>query len=235
MQRYFARDIDSNKFILNDSDIHHIKTVMRMKNNDLIEVVFNNELYLAKVNIDNKITITKEKQLNSKETSKIKTSLIIPLLKENKTDLILQKSTELGVNYIYIVPMERTVVKIDKKVDSKIDRWIKICKEASEQSKRLDIPEVKYLDSLKSVIDIEGLNLVCSTQNNVNSVKSLLQSHHNCDRINVVIGPEGGLSEKEEKYLVENGFNRISLGENILRVETVPLSILSIINYEFME
>ena len=57
----------------------------------------------------------------------------------------------------------------------------------------------------------------------------------NCDRINLVVGPEGGLSDKEEEELNKMGFDSITLGNRIMRVETVPLFLLSIINYEFME
>ena len=53
-------------------------------------------------------------------------------------------------------------------------------------------------------------------------------------KINIVIGPEGGISPKEEEYLNSIGFTSISLGENIMRVETVPMFILSILNYENM-
>ena len=55
------------------------------------------------------------------------------------------------------------------------------------------------------------------------------------DRINIVIGPEGGLSEKEENRLKEIGYIPVTLGSNIMRVETVPIFVLSIVNYEFME
>ena len=57
----------------------------------------------------------------------------------------------------------------------------------------------------------------------------------NCDRINLVMGPEGGLDESEEQELNKIGFESITLGSRIMRVETVPLFLLSIINYEFME
>ena len=56
-----------------------------------------------------------------------------------------------------------------------------------------------------------------------------------CDKINLVVGPEGGLTEKEEEKLNKMGYESITLGNRILRVETVPLMLLSIINYEFME
>ena len=51
----------------------------------------------------------------------------------------------------------------------------------------------------------------------------------------MVIGPEGGLTEKEEENLKNMGFELVTLGKNILRVETVPIYLLSILNYELME
>ena len=62
-----------------------------------------------------------------------------------------------------------------------------------------------------------------------------MKTSTNYDTINIVIGPEGGLTEQEENTLVEYGYKKVTFGNRILRVETVPLYILSIINYEFME
>jgi 16S rRNA (uracil1498-N3)-methyltransferase len=62
-----------------------------------------------------------------------------------------------------------------------------------------------------------------------------LTDNTNYDKINIVIGPEGGISPREEDKLVELGFQRVSLGKRIMRVETVPMFVLSVLNYEFME
>ena len=232
VQRYFSKQKKDNNFILSDNDLHHIKTVMRMKDKDQIEVVYNSELYICELCKDNISIINKEEK---DEAVLPNVSLVIPLLKEQKLDLILQKATELGVDTIYITKTERTIVKVDAKLDSKIKRWTAICKEASEQSKRNTIPNIVYLSSLNQTIELDGIKIVCSTQKNVNKFKSFLQSINKYDKLIIVIGPEGGLSLKEEDFLIENGFKQITLGNQILRVETVPISVLSIINYEFME
>ena len=62
-----------------------------------------------------------------------------------------------------------------------------------------------------------------------------MTEHKNYDKIIIVVGPEGGISPNEEEYLVNEGFTRVSLGKRIMRVETVPIFILSALNYEFME
>lgn len=234
MQRYFSKKLENNKFELNSDDLYHITRVMRMKSNDKIEVVYNNEVYICNLDFNNQFEISIIEKLENNKNNNIEKVLIIPLLKENKMDLILQKSTELGVNKIIPVIMERSIIKLDKDKElKKIERWTKICKEASEQSKRVDIPVITEVKTLKELENIEGTKIVCSTKEKENTIKKFL-SNNDIKKINIVIGPEAGTSPKEEEYLNSIGFTSISLGENIMRVETVPMFVLSVLNYEDM-
>lgn len=236
MQRYFAKDQIDDKFILEDSDYHHIKNVMRMKINEEVEVVYNNELYIGKIENLNPVTILNQKKLNRKKENKPEITLYIPLVKEQKMDYILQKATELGVDNIVPIEVERSIIKLtEDKYLKKRQRWQKICKEASEQSKRITIPNIGFLQSLDNLKSEKGVKLVCSTQEKTKNLKNIVKSNKYCDKISVVIGPEGGLSLEEEKTLQNYGFIPVTLGSRIMRVETVPLFILSAINYEYME
>lgn len=237
MQRYFSNKLKDNKFELREDDMYHITRVMRMTSGDKIEVVCNENVYLCCLeNVNNKLEVSVV-SVSKKEEKEIREKvLIIPLLKESKMDLILQKATELGVDKIIPVVMERSIIKLERdKEIKKLERWSKICKEASEQSMRLNIPVISNVKTLKNLESLDGLKIVCSTKEKENSIKLFLQSHKTYDRINIVIGPEGGLSPKEEDYLNSIGFESVTLGEQIMRVETVPMYILSVINYENME
>ncbi|MBQ8871778.1 MAG: 16S rRNA (uracil(1498)-N(3))-methyltransferase [Bacilli bacterium] len=235
MQRYFSNSKENDKLFLINDDIYHITRVMRMKDNDKIEVIYDNDLYICNVILNELPWV----DIVSKEEGKIEDKeiiLAIPLLKEQKMDLVLQKATELGVTKIIPVTMERSIVKLaDSKEVKKIDRWSKICKEASEQSKRNSIPVISNIMTLKELVKEEGIKIVCSTIEKENNLKKFLTEHKNYDKIIIVVGPEGGISSKEEEYLVSEGFTRVSLGKRIMRVETVPIFILSALNYEFME
>jgi 16S rRNA (uracil1498-N3)-methyltransferase len=236
MQRYFSNKLENNKFELNKDDLYHILTVMRMKTGDSIEVVYNEEVYICNLEINNNnVDIIIKSKEEKKELETIEKVLIIPLLKENKMDLIFQKSTELGIDKIIPVIMERSIIKLDKDKElKKVVRWNKICKEASEQSKRVNIPIVTEVKTLKELENIDGIKLVCSTKEKDNTIKKYLKKNNGYNKINIVIGPEGGISPKEEEYLNSIGFESVSLGNNIMRVETVPIYILSVINYENM-
>jgi len=237
MQRYFAKEKNDNLFLLEEKDYHHIKTVMRMKENEEIEVVYQNILYLACIqNVKENMKILELKEIEKEEKESKKINLFIPFLKEQKLDFIFQKSTELGVSKICLIPLERSIIKAkEEKESKKIERWTRILKEASEQSKRLSVPELEVISNINLLKEIEDLNLICSTKNNLKSIKKVMKNNSSFDIINVVIGPEGGLTLKEEEKLESFGFIPVTLGNRIMRAETVPLYLMSIFNYEFME
>ena len=233
MQRYFAKEYKDKKLILKDSDIHHIKNVMRMKIGDTIEVVYNNKLHICNINelepLDLSITsiVEEENKLN------LDITIAIGLVKEQKMDLILQKLTELGVNTIIPVSMERSIVKIDKeRFNKKKVRWEAICKEASEQSKRTSIPVIEDIKTIKELTNIEAdYKLIASTKEKGKMFNYYLQNINNYAKIIMVIGPEGGISDKEESLLNNSGFKSVSFGNLIFRVETAAIYAASIFNF----
>ena len=230
MQRYFSNELIDNSFRLNDDDCYHMRKVMRMTDGDKIEVVYDSKLYICKLK-DNFATIENMVQT---EVKKIKYTLVLPILQEQKMSFVLQKATELGIDEIIPILTTRSKVKVDEKEDKKLARWQRICKEAAEQSKRLDIPIINKIVSIDD-LDIDGFKVVCSTKEKSNTLKKVLKNNLNCDKIVMCVGPEGGLTELEETKLIDRGFIPTSLGSNIMRVETVPIYLLSILNYEIME
>lgn len=232
MQRYFSSKKEDNFFILSENDMYHIKTVMRMRENDKVEVVFNNELYIC--SIDKDYNIKEIEKIDIRKNQSIYKILCIPLLQEQKMDFVLQKATELGIDEIIPIITTRSVIRLKDNLDKKLTRWQKILKEASEQSKRLDIPKLNEIKKI-SDLNIDGLKIVCSTKEKNNTIKKVLQKYSKCDTMVIVVGPEGGLTDVEENLLMQKEFVPVTLGDNILRVETVPIYLLSVMNYELME
>ena len=230
MQRYFIKNKD---MLLEESDIRHIKKVMRMNINDKIEVVYNNKLHICEITSLEPFNIKVIEELDEDKKTKIELTVAVALVKEQKMDLILQKLTELGVSRIIPVSMERNIVKLDKeRFNKKKVRWESICKEASEQSKRTNIPIIEDIKSIKDLTKEDAdLKLVASTKEKEKLLNYYLQSIEDCAKIIMVIGPEGGISDKEEDILVSNGYNRVSFGNLIFRVETATIYVASIINY----
>ena len=233
MQRYFVKEKKDNRFILEQSDIHHIKNVMRNKNNDKIEVVYDKKTFICNIDNINDCSLSIIEELEENNELDIELVVVCSLVKEQKMDLILQKLTELGVSKIIPLKTERSIVKIDEKRESKkLIRWQAICKEASEQAKRNSVPIVTDIYTLKDLIKEESdIKLLCSVNEKNNFINNYLQNYENCAKMIVVIGPEGGFSDKEEKFLISNGYDRVSLGNRVLRVETATIYVASVINF----
>ena len=231
MQRYFAKEKKDDFFILNDSDIHHIKNVMRYNIGDKIEVVYDNTVYICCINNIEPLLLKNTFSINEDREMKVKLTIAVSLVNEQKMDLILQKLTELGVWKIIPIKTERSIIKLDdKKSEKKITRWQTICKEASEQSKRTIVPKVEKIISLKELSELKNdLKLICSLNNDTKSLKHYLNDE--VKDVLFVIGPEGGFTEKEETYLLSKNFLPVSLGKRVMRVETATIFVASIINY----
>lgn len=233
MQRYFVKDKKEKEFILYDQDKYHIKKVMRNKIGDNIEVVYDKKVYLCQISNIDPLELIIIKEYTEDRISQVKLTIAISLVQEQKFDLILQKLTELGVSKIIPVTTDRSIIRLsEEKLLKKYPRWQTILKEASEQSHRTDIPKIEKVISLKELANIESdLKLICSLGDNTKPLNEYL-----CDNLKdilFVIGPEGGFSQKEEEYLVNNNFKKTTLGKRVLRVETAAIYVSSIINYVY--
>jgi len=235
MQRYFSNDKIDDIYKLSKDDEYHIMKVMRMKLSDKIEIVDNKETFVCEIISLNPVKAKIIKKLEENNESSVKVIVVQSLVNENKMDLILQKCTELGAFAFYPFKAQNSVIKENNKVDKKIIRWQKIVKEASEQSKRNIIPEVRNIVDLEKLCHINAdLKIILSVNEKTKNIKNVLQENKRYDTIIIVVGPEGGFTTIEEETLVKNGFIRASLGKRVLRTETASLAFLSMINYEWM-
>lgn len=246
MPRFFVKteQINRNEIIIIGEDVNHIKNVLRKKIGDKLEVCNQEtgttfECEIAEINeaqIKNHI-ISENKMTNSK----ILVDIFQGLPKAEKMELIIQKSVELGVNAIIPVKMQRCVVKLDMKSENKkIERWQKISESAAKQSGRNLIPQIHKIIKIEEISKLKNeydIIIICYENEKENHIKKeiqkLKQNKKQEIRIAIVIGPEGGLEENEVKYLEKEGAKIVTLGNRILRTETVALNILSIIMYEF--
>ncbi|OFL47108.1 hypothetical protein HMPREF2767_00825 [Nosocomiicoccus sp. HMSC067E10] len=233
MQRYFVDTVLQENEIYTDLNIdtHHIFNVMRMSIGDKIEVVDKNkDVFIVKIIEDTPFKIEVISTIQSVE-SNIKVSVYAPILKGDKLDFMLQKSTELGAEHFYFYDADRSVVKLDEKKKQKRKiRFEKIVTEASEQSKRNTIPTIEFLGKLKS-IDFSQYDNVFIAYEDVRlqenkKFASALNKEDN--HIAIIFGPEGGFTESE--VASHNNFTIVQLGKRILRAETAPLYMLSVID-----
>lgn len=199
-----------------------------------------NKTYYAKINTVTKDEVTfeilEEKAGNTELP--VFVSIFQGYPKGDKMEEIIKHGTELGAKEIIPTFMKRSIVKLEeKKINSKLERFRKIAKEAAEQSYRDSIPNIPSIPYLKT-IDFSSFDvkIVCYEESAKNgelkAFKSIISNLSENMRVACVIGPEGGIDDAELEYLKALGFIPCALGPRILRTETAVFYILSAISYE---
>ncbi len=172
------------------------------------------------------------------EGSNLNVTVAQSLPKGGKMDFIIQKSTELGADRIIPFTSSRTIPRLsESKAGERCKRWRKIAIEASRQCGRAKIPEVTEIATFEEMLtmrDEESLGILLWEGESERGIKKLLRDerYHPFEKFFVVVGPEGGFSKKEVERATSHNFISATMGTLILRTETAPLAILSILQYE---
>ncbi len=246
MQRYFVtpEQMTDSTVTISGDDVKHIAKVMRMVPGDHV-ICSDNRERVAKCEIadiqESVIELSIEEWLENDTELPIPVTIAQGLPKHDKLEMIVQKGTELGASGFIPFQASRSIVKWDaKKSKKKTERLQKIIKEAAEQSHRNRMPECFEPLTFKDLIshsEAYTIKVVAyeedAKQNESANLAKVLQSADiQTDRMLVVVGPEGGLSEDEVDALQEAGFITCGLGPRILRTETAPLYLLSAVSYQ---
>ena len=241
MQRYFVNkeNIDLPYIYITGDDCQHIGVVMRMKLSDKVYVSDQERSFIASI-----LSITKEKvtlevieELNEHKELPYNVTIAHGLVRREKMEEVIDYITELGASKYIPVVMNRSIVKVNvDQMNKKNTRHTKIAKEAAEQSHRVKIMEVSNLETWKSFINLSKEYDLClyayEASPKDDSFKRILKTKK-YQNILVLVGPEGGISEKEVEDLNKNGFLPITLGPRILRTQVAPLYVMAAVSYEW--
>ena len=243
MRRFF---IDENltgqdSFAITGSEAKHISRVLRMGPGERIVLLDKvGQRFQAVIKELNRlhVLVDLERPVPAPAPSFVHITLCQALLKSHHMDLVVEKTSELGVDRVLPYLAERTVVKLDgDRTHGKVRRWQEIAQSAAKQSDRAmpaQMGPVYSFDELLSVLSKESaLKILLWEQEGVRSLKDLLRSIPPAPRVVAVVGPEGGFTEREVKEAGEAGFASVSLGCRILRAETAAISLVTIIQYEW--
>lgn len=234
MQRYFVNKEQINNNIVNIdiNDSHHITNVMRMELNDQVTVCDNDKTYLCKI-----VSLGKHVKLeiidNIIENPELSQNITIAqgIVRREKMEEVIRRLVELGCCSYIPVQMKKCAFK---NKDINLERITKIIKEASEQSQRSRLMNMSNVISFKELIDsFKKYDLVllahAQERNNINFWSKI--NKQNYQNVLVIVGPESGFDSNEVQAMVDNGANIISLGKRVLRTETAPLYIMSILSF----
>ncbi len=230
MQQYFcdAPVKVGEDYILNPQHAHHAD-VVRL-DHETVRLVYNGEGFFGECVKENGAYLVHvlEKDPRMNEPG-IEITLAPALIRREKFELVLQKAAELGVHRIVPFESSRCVVRAKKeKGDKQILRWKDIVKEAAEQCKRNEIPEVEEICSFRDLQNYRSEVNVAPYENAYGDSRFLSEACDGTKSITIVIGPEGGFSEEEMAQFKDMGFEAVTLGSRILRAETASMYAVAI-------
>lgn len=184
----------------------------------------------ASEDVKSKSTKSKDKSVitkGSSKTSEAETWLFISVLKGDNFEMVVQKTTELGVDHIVPFISDRTIKK-----NLNMSRLEKIAIEATEQSGRRSVPKVHEIINFSEIFDLafaKGVEIFVCHQDGKNFTEAFKGKINARKSSAFIVGPEGGWSPKEEKAFDENKIKKISISNNVLRAETAGVLVVGLV------
>lgn len=246
MQRYFideALTSDTATITLTGDDARHISRVMRMREDDALTCC-DIKGVVAHCHItdmtEQAVNVAIDEYVDEQHELPVHVGLAQGLPKGDKLDLTVQKGTEYGVETFFPFTADRSIVKWDdKKKAKRTQRLCKIAKEAAEQAFRNQIPTVETPMRFSEMLAAGAAYDIIiapyeaeATGDGLQRLRDILSQLSAGMSVLIVIGPEGGFSDREVGQLREHHCQTCGLGPRILRTETAALYLLSILSYE---
>ena len=236
-RRFFVDAVQSGRARITGPDAHHLTRVLRVEPGQRFEISDNHSVYLAEVESARKdlVAFTVQERLAAPEPG-VRTTLLASLVRFERFEWIVEKATELGVEQIVPLETERTEKGLRKAAEKRSVRWNRIAREASEQSRRVRLPEIQAAVGLAEALEIEAgyRYLLDEARGDRGAAPPMLSvlppSPRAGDRVALLLGPEGGWTDRERELITGAGWCAVSLGHEILRAETAAIAGLAIIN-----
>jgi 16S rRNA (uracil1498-N3)-methyltransferase len=226
--------VENLEIKLDNSASHHIVNVLRMKEGDHVRLFNGNGFFFSAA-----LTQSSKKSvsvfINASEKSFTESSLHTHLgqvmSRGDRMDYAIQKSTEMGVNEITPLMSERCELKLKADRENKrLAHWQQVAISASEQCGRATIPLIHPVSSLEEWLKKQG-NTGLSLVFHHRDTQNLAQIQSAPSHVNLLIGPEGGLSETEIEQAKQANFLACTFGPRVMRTETAPVACLSILQW----
>ncbi len=230
MHRFFVFNKQDNprEVIQPTSELlHQLQKVLRIRRNEIFVCIYEN-LELECMLEGSEVKVISFDEFEVKKDRKI--TLIQGIPTNKKVSMILQKTTELDVDEIVLWQANRSTSKLIE-FSKKEERLNKIIIEACEQSRRNDIPKLSFVKNINE-LDLNNSKTIILYENESNKTFREAISDCGSEDINIVIGPEGGLTPEEIEVFTNKGSIIATTGKNILRTETAAIAAISMLVYQ---
>lgn len=241
MYRFFIapEEFVAERPVIRGPDVRHMVKVLRLGPGDVV-VLLDGNGRAARARIESagreEVALTRLDEFTPGGEPPVKVTLVQGLAKGEKMDLIIQKSTELGVAEIIPLICRRTVVRLEgHKSSGRQERWQRVAVEAAKQCRRARIPLVRLPQSLGDVLEEipESTAAFLPWEEERGRPFGQALAGNRPEGVYIFIGPEGGFDAPEVEEARQRGVVTVTLGPRILRTETAGIVCLSLILHKW--
>jgi 16S rRNA (uracil1498-N3)-methyltransferase len=230
-RRFFVQEVRNGHAGIEGEEARHLTRVLRVEPGQRYEISDNHTVYLAEIENARKEQVTfRMLEKLPPEPERVRIILAMALIKFDHFEWTIEKATELGVEEIVPVETVRSERGLERAAAKRLDRWRRIALEASQQSRRAHLPEVREPESLAEVLSRSAdYRFVLDEQPGGAPLVAALPSHRTVsDRVALLVGPEGGWTDEERARFAPAGWTPASMGPLILRAETAAIAALAV-------
>lgn len=227
-RRFFVDRISGGMAELAGDDARHLTRVLRVEAGQIFEISDNRSAYVAEVvEAHGPRVVFRVLEPLAAAAAPVEITLCAALIKFDRFEWIVEKATELGVARIIPVETTRTEKGLFAAAEKRRERWIRIARESSQQSRRISAPEicapVRFAASLETAA---GVRLFLEEA----TAPPILQTlNGTAATVALLLGPEGGWTDAERDSAARAGWQAVSLGPQILRAETAAVAALAVV------
>lgn len=231
-RRFFVDEVRRGHAEIAGDDARHLTRVLRVEAGQKFEISDNRDVYLAEVESARKDLVSFAiVERIAAEAPVIHVALFASLIKFERMEWLIEKATELGVAQLTPVEAERSEKGLERAARKRLERWNRIAREASEQSRRARLPEIGEPMTLPEALTSESECRYLLDEAEVCPMLSAFPAlRRSEDRVALLVGPEGGWTDRERSEIASAGWTPVSLGRGILRAETAAIAALAIVN-----
>lgn len=228
-RRWIADEVSGNHAALTGPHAAHLVTVLRARVGQEFDIATGTNVRRGKITSmePEKVEFELGEEIAASAGPEVRLALAI--FKFDRMEWAIEKCAELGVARIVPVIAQRTESHLAAAAAKRVERWQRIARQASEQSRRKSEPMISPPTKLKDVLTLEAdVRLVLAETEHDLLLKTALAAHRGAGPLALAVGPEGGWTHTELEMFAATDWTTVSLGETILRAETAAIAALAI-------
>jgi len=229
-RRWIADQVSGNRALLTGAHAAHLARVLRARIGQEFDISAGSQVRRGRITTIDPERVEFELGEEIASPSPPRVTLALAIFKFDRMEWAIEKCTELGVSTIVPLIAQRTNTHLASSASRRVERWRRIVRQAAEQSRQVQPPEIRAPIKLKDAIALPGhRRILLSEGEQETTLIEALQSDAIGSDVVLALGPEGGWTDGEVERFRASGWLTASLGNAILRAETAAIATTAVV------